>query len=276
MTNPEERRLALGDRLRELREAAGLNGKELAERIGWQPSKVSRIERARQAVTDADLGAVCRALEVEAAVAEDVRNELRAIRVEEARWSRQLRVGHRALQEQVGQAEHDAHRISAFQLTMVPGLAQTAEYARHVFSFLAEFRDTPRDTEAAVGARLERQQVLYREDKRIELLFTAFAFTNPIAPKPAMRAQADRLIALQGLPSIRLGIIPPGKPLPPAVSHSFRVIDDIVSIELINTEIATGEASDVALYHSYLEALWELAEEGDALRARLLALIDDQ
>jgi transcriptional regulator with XRE-family HTH domain len=272
VTSPKERRLALGDQLRLLRDTADITGKQLAEQLGWVPSKISRIELARQAVSDADLVAICGALSVDVGRTEELRNELRAIRIEEARWNQQLRVGHRALQEQVGKEQGDAQRISVFALTMVPGLVQTAEYARHVFASLAEFHDTPRDTDAAVGARMQRQQVLYGEGKTIELLMTSFAFTNPIAPPEVMRAQIDRLISVEGLPSVRLGIIPPGVALPAAVAHTFRIADDLVSIELVNTEVSTREPGDLALYTRYLAKLWDLAAEGDAARALLLQL----
>ncbi|PKV95938.1 helix-turn-helix protein [Amycolatopsis echigonensis] len=275
MTSPTERRLALGDQLRLLRDTAGISGKHLAEQLGWPASKISRIERARQAVTDTDLVAMSAALGLGADEAEQLRNELRAIRIEEARWSQHLRVGHRALQEQVGQEQRDAQHIAVFALTMVPGLVQTAEYARHVFLSLAEVHDTPRDTEAAVGARMERQQLLYAEGKTIELLLTTFAFTNPIAPASVMRAQIDRLIALQGLPTLRLGIIPPGVALPAAVAHTFRIADDTVSVELVNTEVSTRDPGDLALYTNYLAKLWDLAAEGDEARALLMRLARD-
>ncbi|MGH3524408.1 MAG: helix-turn-helix domain-containing protein [Mycobacterium sp.] len=41
MTSIDEARTALGKRLRELREHAGLNGKQLAELLSWPPSKVN-------------------------------------------------------------------------------------------------------------------------------------------------------------------------------------------------------------------------------------------
>lgn len=43
-TDFQNARLALGARLRELRTGAGLDGKGIAERLGWQRSKVSRLE----------------------------------------------------------------------------------------------------------------------------------------------------------------------------------------------------------------------------------------
>lgn len=49
-TDFQNARVALGARLRELRSGAGLNGKEVAETLGWQRSKVSRLETDRKSV----------------------------------------------------------------------------------------------------------------------------------------------------------------------------------------------------------------------------------
>ncbi|WP_245901061.1 helix-turn-helix domain-containing protein [Prauserella shujinwangii] len=263
------RRLALGDELRLLRESAGLSGKRLAEQLGWPASKVSRIERARQAVTDSDLVAVAAALTLDSVQLAQLRDELRAIRLEEARWSRQLRAGHRPVQDVVAVAERDARRIRGFSITLVPGLLQTAEYARHVFTSLAEMHESPRDTEDAVRARMERQQVLYDETKTIELLMTEAALWFPAAPSSVMLAQIDRLITLQGLPALRLGIIPLGAQLPAGITHNFVMKDDVVTIELITTELATRAPEDVQLFERYLDRLWSVAAEGDDARAIL-------
>jgi transcriptional regulator with XRE-family HTH domain len=53
----DEARKALGKRLRELRQQAGLSGKELAESLSWVGSKVSKIENGKQTPTDQDIRA---------------------------------------------------------------------------------------------------------------------------------------------------------------------------------------------------------------------------
>jgi transcriptional regulator with XRE-family HTH domain len=47
-TDFQSARVALGARLRELRVEAGLGGKGIAETLGWQRSKVSRLENGKQ------------------------------------------------------------------------------------------------------------------------------------------------------------------------------------------------------------------------------------
>ncbi|GAA1233555.1 helix-turn-helix transcriptional regulator [Prauserella halophila] len=275
MTDTSPRRLALGDTLRLLRGSTGLSGKLLAEQLGWQASKISKIENARQAVTDTDIVDLGRVLDLDHEQVEELRDELRAIRLDEARWARQLRVGHRPLQENVARADQTADRIGVFSLTLVPGLLQTAEYARHVFLSLAEMHDSPRDTDEAVRGRMDRQQVLYDESKQVELLMAESALHYPVAPRNVMLGQIDRLITVQGLPSLRFGIIPLGRRLPAVVAHNFVLKDDAVTVELINTEFTTQDAADAALYRRYFDSLWSVAAEGDDARAILTRIASD-
>jgi hypothetical protein len=48
-----EARHALGQRLRELRQQAGLTGRQVADSLSWPASKVSKLENGRQTPTDA-------------------------------------------------------------------------------------------------------------------------------------------------------------------------------------------------------------------------------
>jgi ribosome-binding protein aMBF1 (putative translation factor) len=52
-----EARDALGKRLRELRQRAGLTGTQLAESLSWPQSKVSKLETARQTPNEDDIRA---------------------------------------------------------------------------------------------------------------------------------------------------------------------------------------------------------------------------
>ena len=52
---PSVRGRQLAAELRRLRDALRLTGEEVAERLGWSPSKVSRIETGTTAPSAADL-----------------------------------------------------------------------------------------------------------------------------------------------------------------------------------------------------------------------------
>ena len=55
MTDSHTGRTAFGGRLRALRLDAELSGKELAGRLGWPASKVSRLEHGRQTASADDV-----------------------------------------------------------------------------------------------------------------------------------------------------------------------------------------------------------------------------
>ncbi|MCZ9343950.1 helix-turn-helix domain-containing protein, partial [Streptomyces sp. TRM76130] len=122
-------REALGARLRELRTEAGLDGKDLAAKLGWQTSKVSRLQNGKQTPTRADLTAWAQACEQA-----DAEGELQGLRAglemkqRHRSWRRQLAGGHRGRQEiAVRQTEHTA-MIRGLEVSRVPGLFQTPEY----------------------------------------------------------------------------------------------------------------------------------------------------
>ncbi|MFE7403622.1 Scr1 family TA system antitoxin-like transcriptional regulator [Streptomyces sp. NPDC057557] len=54
--------------------------------------------------------------------------------------------------------------------TMVSGMLQTADYARHVFLRYTELQNSVRDTEDAVRSQMKRQEWLYRPGKRLHVL----------------------------------------------------------------------------------------------------------
>ena len=272
MTDPDNRRAAFGERLRVLREDAGyLTGKDFALLLGWHPSKVSRIENGRLSISEADVTTWAAAADA-AHVADELKEELHSVTMEERRWKRQLRSGHRSRQEQSQQVERDASVIRVFELVIVPGLVQTAEYARYVFTAGSQLHQSPSDTSAAVRARMQRQDVLYDEDKTIELLIAESALRYPVCPPEVMAAQVDRIMALAGLPALRLGILPLNALLPAVPMHGFWIIDDQVRVETVDSEMHSRDPDKHALYTRLLDSLWEAAVEGEDARAILNGL----
>lgn len=268
MTGTDHRRIALTDELAVLLSAAGLSGRQFAGQAGWQASKVSRLLSGQQVVTDADIATWCRVTGADAAETERLRAELRAIRADEARWARQPRAGgHRRLQRDVADDEQSTTRIRAFDLVLIPGLVQTAGYAAALFTVLADLRRIPRDIDAAVKARMDRQRVLHDPDVTIELLTSEVALRHPIGDAAVMAAQLDRLLAIDGLPAVRLGIIPIGVTMPAPALHAFYILDTRVLIETLHSEASTDASDDIAFYNRVADALWQVAAEGRDARA---------
>lgn len=275
MTHLDDRKLELANQLRDLRNAAGLSGAALAHKCGWAQSKVSRIETDKQHVTDSDITAWCRATNASESVTAALLEELRDIRLEESRWQRRLRAGNEPVVAEAAHDEHDAAVIRIFELALVPGLVQTADYARHVFLAVSELHRSPRDTEEAVRARIRRQDVLYDSSKQIEILMTEWALRSTVCPPAVMAGQLDRLLAVLSLGSVRFGVIPLGVQLPAVPMNGFWIVDDQVVVETVNAEIKVRDMDDVALHERLLGLLWTVAVEGDQARALLAKVAAD-
>lgn len=270
MAGFESRRLEFGDRLRGLRERAGLTGTELATALGWRQSKVSKIERGRQTPADADVIAWLAALDTPSGTVSEMRQQLRDLRVEQVAWRRQLREGHRHRQEQ---AVRDAEAVRVRRgvaLMAVPGLLQTPDYARDVFRSQAELLGVPSDDiDAAVAARIERQRILYDSTKQIDILITESALWYPVSDSAVLAGQLDRLSSLTALSTLRLGVLPAGTRVPHLLPHGFWILDDHVLVETVSDELRIDDPDQVAIYRRLLDRLWTAALEGEDARALL-------
>ncbi|MFF5127586.1 helix-turn-helix domain-containing protein [Streptomyces syringium] len=255
-------RVALGARLRELRTEAGLNGKDMAARLGWQRSKVSRLEHGKQTATVDDLEAWAREADAPGE-ANDLTARLRGLESQQRSWRRQLAAGHRGVQEKYVVEYRSTSTVRGYEATVVPGLFQTPDYARHLLLHNAELMQTPRDTEEAVRARMQRQEVLYEAGRSFEIMVWEGVLHALVCPREAMAAQLDRLVGLVGMERVSLGVIPLGAPLRITPKHGFWIFDDSrVIVETVNTELHLESAEDVALYGRVWDRLSEAAVHG--------------
>ncbi|WP_338931759.1 helix-turn-helix transcriptional regulator [Streptomyces netropsis] len=263
-------RVSLGARLRELRTEAGLNGKDMAARLGWQRSKVSRLEHGKQTATAEDLEAWAR----EAGApdeANDLTARLRGLESQQRSWRRQLASGHRGVQEKYVVEYRSTSTVRGYEATVVPGLFQTPDYARHLLLHNAELMQTPRDTDEAVRARMQRQEVLYQGGRTFEITMWEGVLHALVCPREVMVAQLDRLVGLVGMDRVSLGVIPLGAPLKITPKHGFWIFDESrVIVETVNTELHLEAAEDVALYGRVWDRLGEAAVYG-AHAHRLIA-----
>ncbi|MER6431933.1 helix-turn-helix transcriptional regulator [Streptomyces sp900105245] len=267
-TDFQTAREALGARLRELRTEAGLEGKDLAGRLGWQSSKVSRLQNGKQTPTREDLSAWARAVE-----RPDVGPELHGLlagldmKQRNRSWRKQLAGGHRGRQEIAVRQTESTSLIRGLEVSRVPGLFQTPEYARVIFDANAEFRGIPPTTDDAVEKRMRRQEALYDPEKSFRFLVCEAALYHRPCPVHVMAEQLDRLYNLVGQRRIALGIIPFGAQLRRTAPHAFWIYDRrLVIVETISEELWLTGDEDLALYERAWDWLAESAEYGAPAR----------
>jgi transcriptional regulator with XRE-family HTH domain len=269
-------RQEFGGRLRRLREDAGFNGKQFAAHLGWAPSKVSRIEHGKQTATGEDVTAWAAVVGAAPELVEDLLAELRNVRFEYIAWSRQLRAGYTPRQRASVGLEGAATTIRAFEADVVPGLLQTADYARHLLSRLVAFRKLPDDVERGVRARMRRQEVLYDPGKDLRFLLTEAALRYQPCPLPALRGQLDRLLAVGGLDTVQLAVIPFSTELPVVPSHGFWIFDDdLVLVETLSAELTLRDTEDIDLYTRYFDLVWGISLRDEDARQFIAGLAKD-
>ncbi|MEV7187338.1 helix-turn-helix transcriptional regulator [Kitasatospora sp. NPDC093102] len=261
-TDFQQARIALGLRLRELRAGGGLTGRQLADRLGWTQSKVSKLETGRQTATHDDLKSWAEGIGQPRAAAE-LSARLRAFESGTRSWRRQLAAGHKPVQDTLT-AEHDRSAVMrAWEGAMIVGILQTPDYARHIFSAFVDLHQSPRDIEEAVRARIQRQESLYRPGKKYHIVMWESVLRSLVCPPAVMAAQLDRLSGVIGLDTVSLGIVPfeASLKLPPA--NGFWIHDErLVIVEDWHAELWLDQPDNVALYRRVWDTLADSAVYG--------------
>ncbi len=268
MTTPayqrERRRLA--EALKALRVGAGLSGARLAEMLGWQQSKVSKIETRRQLPGEDDISAWVGAIGASAEVASDLLAMLRGARIEYAAWKDAYREsGADGVQAGILEIEAGSTRIAEFQPAFISGLLQTAEYARELQHLpcgpLSYGRDED-EISRMVAERIQRQQVLYQPGKQVQIIMLEGALRSRVVSAQTLAGQLDRLMSVIGLASLELGIIPFEAAVPVWPTAGFRLYDDLVIEESVEGENQVADPELVTRYGKDFELLREAANVG--------------
>jgi len=270
---PRAKQQRLAAELRRLREIAGVSGRELAQRIGISQSKVSRIESGATTPPAPAVAAWAEAVGASAETRARLAAMTEAVFAEVQAWRAALPVrGH--LQDQIKEWEAAARTVRVFQPSVVPGLLQTAEYARRVFGlFHVSYADD--DLAKAVAGRLNRQLALYDEERQFAFLLTEAALRWRPGPPRVLYAQLDRINSLTTLDNVTIGLIPYDVEATTIIPAGFDILDghdgeSVVTIETQHANLVVTDADYVADY----EQVWSLLTEMAVFDEKAQALLD--
>ncbi|MGH3824982.1 MAG: helix-turn-helix domain-containing protein [Pseudonocardiaceae bacterium] len=274
-TSVDEARNALGKRLRELRREAGQTGKQLAESLLWPASKVSKIENGRQTPTDDDIRDWTRATNSEGQT-EALLASLHTLEVQHAEWQRVLKAGMLSHQVELSETDQQTKLYRSFEPAVVPGLLQTPEFARVLFSKVVVVHKVPNDINDAVAKRMQRQEMLYRLDKQFHFVLTEATLRYRLCSVEVMLGQLDRLISLTSLRNVRLGVIGYETQYVVDPRHGFMLYNaDLVRVETYSAELNLRQPHEIELYTGTFEKLAAVASYGGAARAIINRVIAD-
>jgi transcriptional regulator with XRE-family HTH domain len=270
----EQGRDWLSRTLRELREATGLSGSAAARQAGLSQSRISRIESGRFLPTEAEINTLADLYDVRPAVRRRLLRTVKALR-EEVAPARAVLQHHGAwrLQQRIATIEKNAAEISGFANTIVPGLLQTADYARAVFAGGGDI--PPEDQDKAVAERVARSAVLEEGSRKITLIMTEGALKWNAGPR-IMVEQLEHLAGLAGGKRVRIGVIPWTQPASAFPLHGFNMYDRREVV--IGTWAATAfirDAQDVAAYSKLFDELEVLAAFGPDAAKIISGIADD-
>jgi hypothetical protein len=157
--------------------------------------------------------------------------------------------------------------MRVYQPWVVPGLFQTAEYARSLLKSITEFRDIPNDVDEAVTARLRRRRVLTTGGHTFAFIIEQCVLDYAIGSAEVMAGQLRHLLDVMTLPSVSFGVIPSSAPRPMWAVEGFTIYDTTqVHVELLTANVTVTSPSELTTYFKAFDELSALAVYGTEAR----------
>jgi transcriptional regulator with XRE-family HTH domain len=277
VTGPTVRRRQLMAELRRLRETTRLTQEEVASRLDWHPTKVMRIETGRTAphpndvrvmlglygVTDYDVLASIVKL------AKDARQR--------GWWYSYRDVLLGRLEFFIG-LESEAESIRDFELSMIPGLLQTQDYARALIRGLMTYDAA--EIERRVEVRMTRQELLASPDRpHLWAILDEAAVRRVVGGQAIMKGQLLHLANTieDGLATIQ--VLPYGAGPHPGQAGPFIILGfaeptepEVVYMETVGGNLYVDKPEEVRLYTTVFDQLRAVALSPVQTRAMLQAL----
>lgn len=258
--SPTVRRRELGALLRALRQELGLTVEQVAEHLECSPSKISRMETGQRGVTARDVRDLCDLYQV---TSQPERERLMRLAREgrETAWWQSYDLPYSTY---VG-LEAEGTAISDFQSSVVPGLLQTADYARagHLGALPLL---SPEEIERRIEAKLTRQQVLTRPDpSALAAVLDEAVLHRMVGGPDVMRAQLEKLTDAASLPNITIQVIPFALGAHPGVESNFNILElpspapGVVFVEGLAGSIYLEKPEDLDRYRQIFQRLQQIA-----------------
>jgi transcriptional regulator with XRE-family HTH domain len=251
--NPTLRARRLAAELQRRREATGMSREEVARQLEWSTSTLFRIETGRNRPQP---GNVRMLLELYGVTGPERDGLIQLTR--EARqpgWWHSFRdVLPNPYEVYIG-LEAGAASIRNFEPIVVPGLLQTADYARETFRN-GPIELDPEEVERLLEVRLARQQILTRDDRpRLWAVIDEAVIHRTVGGSEVMRRQLQHLAdaAQEGKTTVQ--VVPYRAGAHAGTTGPFVILDyteatdpAVVYVETLAGDIYLEERSDVDRY----------------------------
>lgn len=276
---PSVRERQLARELRVLRSTVNLTGKDVAERLGWSTSKVSRIETGRIGISQHDLESLFNLYEVLDDKAEYLRRLAASARTQGwwDAYASSLSSGYSSLIKlEAGSAE-----LRCYCALVPHALLQTPDYSRHVIQSTLQ-APAPTEIDRRIDIARRRQAVLRRGNPpmRVSAVIDEATLRRHIRTQDGridnsvMRGQFKRLADLSTWPNVTIRVLLFKSGIPPVTSGSFSILEsgatntpDVVYLENKTRFFFIDLEREVHQYVQEFELLSEMALDPDESRA---------
>ena len=199
-------RRQLGRHLRDLRTQAGLTVRGAAKDLAWSETKLWRIETGRTSTRSPDVEQLC---QMYGAPAELTTSLMALAKETKARgwWLSYEDVINVGFDIYLG-LEEAANRLRWYETELVPGLLQTADYARALIRSGHPELDEDEITRR-VELRVARQSLLTRavNPSTLHVVLNEAALRWPVGSAGVMAEQLTRLLAVGNLPNVSIRVV---------------------------------------------------------------------
>ncbi|MEV0640551.1 helix-turn-helix transcriptional regulator [Streptomyces sp. NPDC050619] len=262
-------RLALGARLRGLREERHISREAAGRVIRASRSKISRMEGGRHGFKLRDVADL---LTLYGVTDEAERATLLTL-AEQANtpawWRYYNDVVPAWMQVYLG-AEQAASVIRCFEVQRVPGLLQTPDYARAAIR-IAHSDACAEEIDRRVALRMTRQRILHRQPPaQLWAVIDEAALRRPVGGTGTMRAQLRHLIEICRLPQVTVQIMPFAAGGHAAEGGPVTVLrlpggqlPDVVCLEQLTTALYPDKPAEIECYWDVMNRLVVEAESPD-------------
>jgi transcriptional regulator with XRE-family HTH domain len=201
--SPTVRRRRLAAALRRLRDQSGMTADQAAREVGISKSALSRIENAQVSVMPPVARSLLELYGVEGADVDALVQVAREAR-KHGWWQAYDDVLPDWFEVYVG-LEAEAAQIQTFQPQLIPGLLQSADYARAIIR--AEHPDAPdEEIERRVELRMRRQQ---SDNKpKLWVVLDESVLRRPVGGHDVMQAQLEQLVKAARRPGSTIQVLP--------------------------------------------------------------------
>jgi transcriptional regulator with XRE-family HTH domain len=206
-TGPTVRRRRLGTELRKLRESCGYKLEEVAAQLGVAPSTLSRIETGKAPTKSAYLNQMLHAYGVADAAQRQVLVDMAREGHRKGWWAAYDDVLPSGFDIYVG-LEAETAGIRSYEISVVHGLLQTADYARVILRETFP-RHTAEQIDRLVDLRMARQR-RFDDDPPLELwaILDEAVIRRTVGGTAVMRRQLAHLLAEADRPGVTLQVLP--------------------------------------------------------------------